>query len=172
MPFHFETETLLLLLSKGVSMSDGSFNQISFVNAIATTKGGGHVNYITDQVAKHLAAAVKKKNKGGTEIKPAQIKNHLSIFVNCLVENPAFDSQTKENLTTRPTAFGSEAKLTDKFLKQVEKCGVVDAIMSYAKFKQNQALKRKGGTKKTKVSLDFNAVLYLTSYMIGIMMYS
>lgn len=135
-------------------MSDGSFNQISFVNAIATTKGGGHVNYITDQVTKFLAAAVKKKNKGGTEIKPAQIKNHLSIFVNCLVENPTFDSQTKENLTTRPGTFGSEAKLNDKFLKQVEKCGVVDAIMSYAKFKQNQALKRKGGTKKTKVRLD------------------
>jgi DNA topoisomerase-2 len=134
----------------GVSMSEGSFTQISFVNAIATTKGGGHVNYITDQVTKFLAAAVKKKNKGGTEIKPAQIKNHLSVFVNCLVENPTFDSQTKENLTTRPASFGSEAKLNDKFLKQVEKCGVVDAIMSYAKFKQNQALKRKGGTKKTK----------------------
>ena len=37
-------------------------------------------------------------------------------------------------------------------MKQVEKCGVVDAIMSYAKFKQNQALKRKGGTKKTKLT--------------------
>ena len=133
-------------------MSEGSFQQISFVNAIATTKGGGHVNYITDQVAKHLAVAVKKKNKGGSEIKPNQIKNHLSIFVNCLVENPTFDSQTKENLTTRPSAFGSEGKLGDKFLKQVEKCGVVDAVMSYAKFKQNQALKRKGGTKKSKLT--------------------
>lgn len=136
----------------GVSMSDGSFQQISFVNAIATTKGGGHVNYIADQVAKGLAAAVKKKNKGGTEIKPNQIKNHLSVFVNCLVENPTFDSQTKENLTTRPTAFGTEGKLSEKFLKQVEKSGVIDAIMSYAKFKQNQALKRKGGTKKTRLT--------------------
>ncbi|KAL7483431.1 hypothetical protein ACHAW6_009076 [Cyclotella cf. meneghiniana] len=136
----------------GVSMSDGSFQQISFVNAIATTKGGGHVNYIADQVTKGLAAAVKKKNKGGTEIKPNQIKNHLSVFVNCLVENPTFDSQTKENLTTRPTAFGTEGKLSDKFLKQVEKSGLVDTIMSYAKFKQNQALKRKGGTKKTRLT--------------------
>ncbi|EED89878.1 DNA topoisomerase [Thalassiosira pseudonana CCMP1335] len=136
----------------GISVSDGSFQQISFVNAIATTKGGGHVNYIADQVAKSLQASVKKKNKGGTEIKPNQIKNHLSVFVNCLVENPTFDSQTKENLTTRPSAFGKEGQLSDKFMKQVEKCGVVDAIMSYAKFKQNQALKRKGGTKKTKLT--------------------
>ena len=79
----------------GVGVSDGSFQQISFVNAIATTKGGGHVNYIADQVAKKLQAAVKKKNKGGTEIKPNQIKNHLAVFVNCLVENPTFDSQVR-----------------------------------------------------------------------------
>jgi DNA topoisomerase-2 len=136
----------------GVGVSDsGSFQQISFVNAIATTKGGGHVNYIADQVAKRLQAAVKKKNKGGTEVKPNQIKNHLAIFVNCLVENPTFDSQTKENMTIRPSTFTS-VKLSDKFMKQVEKSGVVDSIMSYAKFKQNQALKRKGGTKKTKLT--------------------
>mmetsp|Transcript_13500 Transcript_13500/g.29330 ORF Transcript_13500/g.29330 Transcript_13500/m.29330 type:complete len:1434 (+) Transcript_13500:96-4397(+) len=135
----------------GVGVSDGSFQQISFVNCIATTKGGGHVNYIADQVAKKLQAAVKKKNKGGSEIKPNQIKNHLAIFVNCLVENPTFDSQTKENMTVRPSTF-SKVKLSDKFVKAVEKCGVVDSIMSYAKFKQNQALKRKGGTKKTKLT--------------------
>ena len=135
----------------GVGVSDGSFQQISFVNAIATTKGGGHVNFIADQVAKGMQAAVKKKNKGGTEIKPNQIKNHLAVFVNCLVENPTFDSQTKENLTTRPSAFGKEVKLSDKFLKQVEK-STIDSILSYAKFKQNQALKRKGGTKKTKLT--------------------
>ena len=135
----------------GVGVSDGSFQQISFVNAIATTKGGGHVNFIADQVAKGMQAAVKKKNKGGTEIKPNQIKNHLAVFVNCLVENPTFDSQTKENLTTRPSAFGKEVQLSDKFLKQVEK-STIDSILSYAKFKQNQALKRKGGTKKTKLT--------------------
>ena len=136
----------------GVGVSaDQSFQQISFVNAIATTKGGGHVTYIADQVAKKLVAVVKKKNKGGTEIKPNQIKNHLAIFVNCLVENPTFDSQTKENMTIRPSTF-SKVTLSDKFMKAVEKSGVVDSVMSYAKYKQNQALKRKGGTKKTKLT--------------------
>jgi len=137
----------------GVSASiDGSFQQISFVNAICTSKGGGHTTYIADQVAKKLQAAVKKKNKGGVEIKANQIKNHLCVFVNCLVENPAFDSQTKENLTTRPGTFGTDCKLSDKFLKQVEKSGVIDSILAFAKFKQGQALKRKGGTKKTKLT--------------------
>ncbi|KAL3807608.1 hypothetical protein ACHAXA_002546 [Cyclostephanos tholiformis] len=135
----------------GVGVSDGSFQQISFVNAISTTKGGGHVNYIADLVAKKLQAIVKKKNKGEAEIKTNQIKNHLAIFVNCLVENPTFDSQTKENMTIKPSTFAS-VKLSDKFMKSIEKSGVVDSIMSYAKFKQNQALKRMGGTKKTKLT--------------------
>ncbi len=135
----------------GVGVSDGSFQQISFVNAISTTKGGGHVNYIADLVAKKLQAIVKKKNKGEAEIKTNQIKNHLAIFVNCLVENPTFDSQTKEHMTVKSSTFSS-VKLSDKFMKAVEKCGIVDSIMSYAKFKQNQALKRMGGTKKTKLT--------------------
>jgi DNA topoisomerase-2 len=33
----------------GVGVSDGSFTQISFVNAICTSKGGTHVNAIADQ---------------------------------------------------------------------------------------------------------------------------
>ena len=33
-----------------ISISDGQFQQVSFVNAICTTKGGQHVNYIADQV--------------------------------------------------------------------------------------------------------------------------
>ncbi len=137
----------------GVSTSDsGSLKQISFVNAISTTKGGTHVNCIVEQVAKHLSVVIKKKNKGGAEIKPAQIKNHLAVFVNCLIENPTFDSQTKENLTTQSKNFKSDAKVSDKFLKQVEKCGVVDSILSFAKFKQNQQLKRKGGAKRNKLT--------------------
>jgi DNA topoisomerase-2 len=102
----------------GVGISDGSFSQISYVNSISTTKGGQHVNYIADQVVKRLLEITKKKNKG-VELKPAHIKNHLSVYVNTLIENPAFDSQTKENLTTRSSQFGSKCLLSDKFLKQV-----------------------------------------------------
>jgi DNA topoisomerase-2 len=136
----------------GVSSTDGSAQQVSFVNAICTSKGGGHVSYIADQIGAHLAKTVKKKNKGGTEIKPNQIKNHLCIFVNCLVENPAFDSQTKECLSTRPKSFGSQCTLSDKFLKQVDKSDIVDMILSFAKFKADREFKRKGGTKKSKLT--------------------
>ena len=75
------------------SLSDGQFQQVSFVNSICTSKGGTHVNYITDQIVSKIHAAIQKKNKK-MDIKPHQIKANLWVFVNCLIENPAFDSQT------------------------------------------------------------------------------
>lgn len=48
-----------------------------------------------------------------------QVKNHMWLFVNCLIENPTFDSQTKENMTLQQKSFGSTSPLSDKFIKQV-----------------------------------------------------
>lgn len=47
------------------------------------------------------------------------MKNHIWLFVNCLVENPTFDSQTKENMTLQQKSFGSTCPLSEKFVKQV-----------------------------------------------------
>ncbi len=91
----------------GFAVSDGTFQQVSFANSIATTKGGTHVAYVTDQIAKGLVAAISKKNKAAT-VKPAQIKNHMWIFINALIVNPTFDSQTKETLTLPASKFGSK----------------------------------------------------------------
>ena len=135
----------------GVGPSDGQFTQVSYVNCICTTKGGQHANYIADKVTAKLASIIKKKNKG-EEVKGHFVKNHLAIYVNCLIENPAFDSQTKESLTTRPSAFGSEVVLSDKFFKAIEKSSVIDKVLSWAAFKQKEQLKRKGGAKKTKLT--------------------
>lgn len=134
----------------GVGVSDGSFQQVSFVNSISTTKGGCHVNYIADQVTSRLSGVVKKRNKG-VEVKPHQIKNHLAVFVNALVVNPAFDSQTKENLTTKVSSFGSTCVISDKMMKSVEKSGIVENVLNWAKFKQNAELKKKSGAKKSKI---------------------
>jgi DNA topoisomerase-2 len=41
-----------------MTVSNNGFQQVSFVNSIATTKGGTHVNYITDQIIKSLAPVV------------------------------------------------------------------------------------------------------------------
>ncbi|CEG41489.1 dna topoisomerase 2 [Plasmopara halstedii] len=128
----------------GVGMSEDGFQQVSFVNGICTTKGGQHVSYIVEQITTKLVNVLKKKNKGEA-VKPNYIKNHMSVFVSALIDNPAFDSQTKETLTTRANSFGSTFNLSDKFLKQLEKSGLVEKILSFAAFKQTAELRRKGG---------------------------
>ncbi|KAI6190756.1 DNA topoisomerase 2 [Aphelenchoides bicaudatus] len=134
-----------------LTVSDKGFQQVSFVNSIATTKGGRHVDYIVDQIIASLIETVKKKiGKGGVTIKPFQLKNHLWVFVNALIENPAFDSQTKEMLNTQAKDFGSNFKLNEKFLKEiVNKCGIVDAVMNWVKFKQMEQQDKKCSAKKT-----------------------
>ncbi|CAL8272142.1 unnamed protein product [Merluccius merluccius] len=126
-----------------LTMSEKGFQQVSFVNSIATTKGGRHTDYVADQVVSKLIDVVKKKNKAGVAVKPFQVKNHLWLFVNCLIENPTFDSQTKENMTLQQKSFGSTCSFSDKFFKQATACGVVESIMNWVKFKAQTQLNKK-----------------------------
>lgn len=135
----------------GFAISDNGFQNISFVNSINTSKGGQHVNAIADQLVKKLEEQVNKKNKGGLAVKAHQIKSHCWIFVNSQIENPAFDSQTKETLTLVKSKHGSKPILSDAFIKKVEKSGVVETITNFMKFKENQAKGKIGGKKQKKV---------------------
>ncbi|KAH8335876.1 hypothetical protein KR074_000575 [Drosophila pseudoananassae] len=131
--------------------SDRGFQQVSFVNSIATTKGGRHVDHVVDNVIKQLIEVLKKKNKGGINIKPFQVRNHLWIFVNCLIENPTFDSQTKENMTLQAKSFGSKCTLSEKFISSMSKSGIVESVLAWAKFKAQNDIAKTGGRKSSKI---------------------
>ena len=107
------------------AVSDGTFQHVAFANSIATTKGGTHVTAIADQIAKNLAASIQKKNRAA-QVKPAHIKSHMWIFVNALIENPTFDSQTKEQLTLPASKFGTKPTLSEEFMKKSE-CIVMES---------------------------------------------
>lgn len=126
-----------------LTMSEKGFQQISFVNSIATSKGGRHVDYVADQIVAKLVDVVKKKNKGGVAVKAHQVKNHMWIFVNALIENPTFDSQTKENMTLQAKSFGSTCQLSEKFIKAAIGCGIVESILNWVKFKAQVQLNKK-----------------------------
>jgi len=136
----------------GFAVSDGSFQQVSFVNSIATTQGGTHVNYIADQIVTKLAEIVKKKkDKAGALLKNAQIKNHMFLFVNCLIVNPAFNSQTKEQLTTKASQFGSKCTVSEKFLKDIAKTEIIANILEFAQKKADQMLKKSDGNRRSRM---------------------
>jgi DNA topoisomerase-2 len=137
----------------GVALSEGQFQQVSYVNAISTSKGGTHVNFVTDKIVQHIQDNLAKKHSK-LNIKPHNIKSHLWIFVNCLVENPTFDSQTKENMTLKSSSFGSAFDLSDKFLKEVLKLGILDHVVKFAQTREELKMTKQlntGGGKKARL---------------------
>ncbi|KAK7432371.1 DNA topoisomerase 2 [Neonectria magnoliae] len=133
------------------AVSDGSFQQVSFVNSIATTTGGTHVNYIADQITDSLLTALTKKRKGHA-LKQNHIRNHIFIFVNCFINNPAFTSQTKEQMTTKVSQFGSKCSLTDGFLKKVAASDALKNIMDFAERKADKMMAKSDGNKRSRIS--------------------
>ncbi|KAK6162995.1 hypothetical protein DH2020_002836 [Rehmannia glutinosa] len=136
-----------------ISRSEGQFQQVSFVNGIATVKGGTHVDYVTNKITSHLVSVIKNKNKKNKkfDLKPHTVKNHLWVFVNALIDNPAFDSQTKETLTLRAASFGSSWDFSSKFLDKVAKSDIMKNIEEWAEFKQKKDLKKTDGSKDRRI---------------------
>ncbi|RKP11770.1 histidine kinase-like ATPase, partial [Piptocephalis cylindrospora] len=131
--------------------TDGQFHQVSFVNSIATSRGGTHVTYIAEQIVSYLVKLGSKKVKQ-TTIKPHQARSQLWVFVNCLIVNPAFDSQTKDTLTLRASFFGSKCILPDPYLTKVGKTGVLEEMLMQVRAKQDQALKKTDGGKRSRIT--------------------
>ena len=123
------------------------FSQVSFVNGIYTRQGGKHVEYILNQIVKKLTTYIEKKKK--IKVKPATIKEQLMLFVNCVIENPSFDSQTKDYMNTAVSKFGSSCVVSDKFIDKLAKMGIMNTAVSLTEVKQSKEAKKSDG-KKTK----------------------
>ncbi|KAJ2722639.1 DNA topoisomerase 2 [Coemansia sp. Benny D115] len=131
------------------AVSEGQFQQVSFVNSINTLRGGTHVNYIADQIVKSFIASVKKSK---VNIKPYQVKNNMWIFVNSKIVNPTFDSQTKETLTLRSSAFGSTCEVSDDFMKRVLKSDLKEFVDLMIQRKDERELKKTDGTRTSRLT--------------------
>jgi len=125
-----------------VAKSDGEgFQHCSFVNAISTPKGGTHVQHVVDQLVDVIQAKAKKEAGKGSEIKTVHVKNQLWVFINCLIENPAFSSQTKEQMTLKQSSFGSSCPIPKAFIDDVfEKTDILNAVIAEAQAKMTAQL--------------------------------
>jgi DNA topoisomerase II len=121
------------------------FIQVSFVNGIVTNKGGKHVDYITGQIVRKLCDYIEKKKK--IKVNAASIKEQIILFLRCDIENPAFDSQTKDFMNTPSAKFGSSCVVSDSFIEKVAKMGVMDVAMSLTEAKENKQAKKTDGSK-------------------------
>jgi DNA topoisomerase-2 len=127
----------------------GSFEQVSFVNGINTLRGGKHVELLTNQITKKLADMVQSKKK--KDVKLQHLKDNLFIIVKAQIVNPSFDSQTKETLTTQATKFGSRCELSDKFITNLFKTGIVEKAVSLTDFHEQKKVAKTDGKKTARV---------------------
>jgi DNA topoisomerase-2 len=129
--------------------SNHEFNQISFVNGIYTSKGGKHIDYILGQITRKLGDYIEKKKK--IKVNPNSIKEQLILFLRCDIENPAFDSQTKDFMNTPSSKFGSVCNVSEKFIEKIAKMGVMDAACALTEVKENKASKKTDGVKSKNI---------------------
>ena len=134
-----------------VSMSPtNEFQHVSFVNGIATSKGGKHVEYLLGQVVRKMVEYIETKKK--VKVSPAAVKEQLFLFLRCDIENPSFDSQTKDCLNTPAPKFGSKCEVSDKFIENLAKLGVMEHACKIAEVRETRAAKKSDGWKTPHVS--------------------
>ena len=125
------------------------FQQISFVNGIYTSKGGKHVDYILNQITRKMIAYIEKKKK--ITVNTTNIKEQLILFLKCDVENPAFDSQTKDYMNTPSSKFGSSCTVSDKLIENLAKMGVLESACAINEVKETKNAKKSDGVKSKNI---------------------
>jgi DNA topoisomerase-2 len=135
-----------------LASSDGTgFKQVSFVNGIYTAHGGRHVEYIIGRVVRALKDYISHKYKTD-KIKSQFIKDQLWLFLACVIENPTFSSQTKDEMMTPVDKFGSSCTLSDDFVKRIFKKFDFDTLISQQlNFMRSTELTKLDGKAKKKL---------------------
>ena len=124
---------------------------ISNVNGISTYLGGTHVNHVVDNIINKLKNDfILKKNKN-LRVNNNSIKQHLVFFINAIIENPTFTSQTKNSLTSKTSKFGSKYEINTTFIKKIAKSGIVEQVVEFAKLKAKAGLSKNDGKKQIKL---------------------
>lgn len=141
--------------SIAVAISENGFQQISFANSTETYDGGTHVDYVMSQIVAQLREFFLKKHK--VDIKPTELKNHMTLFLDSTIINPSFSSQTKEKLITEVKEFGTTFEVSNKLVQSILKSEIVNSILDWIEQKKNaeeNKLQREINKKLSKIKVE------------------
>lgn len=126
-------------LCNAIIFPDSSID-IGFVNGAECSKGT-HIRALRNEINNTIVEFLAKKDKM-KDLTTRGVDGRYSIFMNITVSNPAYDSQTKECLTTPVDMFSKDPKtkwtVDDKFLKGICKSEIVELVRDWYK-KKNAA---------------------------------
>lgn len=135
---------------------NGAFDSVSFINGIAVLKGT-HIDLIVQQVSQAIVEHIAKQYPElAGEVSPMWVRRQLFVSCNALIENPSFDSQMKESLTSSPKSWGSTCNFSQSFLdkllvsQEAGGPGIVEAVVTTARGRQQESLSKALGRLTTK----------------------
>lgn len=117
-----------------IAPSDDGFQHVSFVNGSETIVGGSHVEHVAADIVENLRTFFKKKHK--VDVKPADIKGHLLLFLDSTIVNPKYDSQTKEKLISELSKdVRAQASVSEKFIKRLTQSPIIQSVLDWVNAK-------------------------------------
>jgi DNA topoisomerase-2 len=123
------------------------FSQVSFVNGNGTSQGGKHVDCVLNQITSGVKNMIETKKKI-QNIKSSSIKDNIFIFLNCIVVNPKFNSQTKDTLSS-PV---KNISVSESFIKKIYNSPISQEVIDITSFKDRKKLdKDVSSVKKSKI---------------------
>lgn len=115
----------------------GSNINVGFVDGAECSRGT-HMNAIRLRINKTVQDLMEKKKMTVTL---HNVDTKYSLFCSVTVSNPAYDSQTKECLTTPIEKFSKDEKIKfevpEDFLKKISKSEIIDIMKDWYSQKQN-----------------------------------
>ena len=110
---------------------------VGFVNGAECSKGT-HMKALRNEINQAVVDYISKKDKI-KDLTARGVDNKYSVFININVSNPAYDSQTKDTLTTPVEKFAKDEKIkwevNDKFLTKITKSEIVALVRDWYKQK-------------------------------------
>jgi len=118
----------------GVAPSDDGFQHISFVNTTRTKIGGTHILYVGMQIWEQIREHIKKKHR--VDVKPSELRQHMTLFIDATIVNPRYSSQTKDDLITEVKEYKTTYEVSDRFINKIIKLPIIQNILDWAAAKQ------------------------------------
>jgi len=147
-----ENSNSVPMLEIGIIDTPNNGTIISFVNGMITGAGGVHVNAVKDILFDKIKEFFKNDKSGlGDKITANDIKKHVTLIINCHIENPMYSGQTKDILKSPKI---KDVVFTDDEIKKIKKFDLIEMIYKSLENKINKESKKTNGTKRKHIVTD------------------
>jgi DNA topoisomerase II len=119
--------------SEVVVTSSDTFEVISFVNGVYTSKGGSHVKCWTEAILRPIVKFYNDKSKNAV-ITIKDVRQFFKIFISTRVPNPEFESQEKHTLLVPKTVPTDFPQTKINILKKWESTKRIEEIIKRKEF--------------------------------------